>query len=97
MTEVIHQPGQQRFVVQEEDGSAEITYELLATNVVTITHTFVPPEWRGRGVAAALLIALLEWVEQEKRWIASQCSYATAFLAKHAKFNHLQPPANDHD
>lgn len=89
MAQIIHQPENQHFVQIEEDGTAEVTYTLSA-NVITITHTFVPAAWRGRGVAAALLKSLLHWTESQQHKVTSQCSYATTFLARHTEFKHLQ-------
>lgn len=89
MAQIIHQPENQRFVQIEADGTAEVTYTLSA-NVVTITHTFVPADWRGRGVASDLLKAILGWVDSQDHKVASQCSYATTFLARHAEFHHLR-------
>lgn len=89
MPPITHQPENQRFVQVEADGTAEVTYTLSA-NVVTITHTFVPAAWRGRGVAADLLKSLLHWVKSQQLQVASQCSYATTFLARHPEFKPLQ-------
>ena len=90
MTETTHEPSRHRFVLHEEDGSAEITYTLSSDRIVTVTHTFVPPEWRGRGVAALLMRALLAWIEQENLRVRGQCSYAVVFLDRYPEFGHLR-------
>jgi predicted GNAT family acetyltransferase len=51
---------------------------------MTITHTRVPPAIGGRGVAAELMRAALA-VAKEKGWsINPACSYAAAYMRKHA-------------
>ena len=89
MTEIAHEPSQSRFVLHEQDGTAELTYTV-SDHVVTVTHTFVPSEWRGRGVAALLMRALLGWVEQENLRVRGECSYAVVFLDRYPEFAHLR-------
>ncbi len=78
-----HDEAASRFVFTDADGEAVVDYER-AGDTVTITHTFVPPQWRGRGVAARLLETLVAWAEKHHLRVASTCSYATAWLAKRA-------------
>lgn len=84
MNLVRHDASASRFVLTEPDGEAVVDYEL-AGDTVTITHTFVPPQWRGRGVAARLLEALAAWADTHKLRVAATCSYAAAWLAKHPR------------
>lgn len=71
-----------RFLLSAPDGEAFLSYET-GREDATITHTFVPSEWRGRGVAGQLVRAFLAWAGDEGRRVESRCSYATAFLARH--------------
>ena len=89
MAEIAHEPSQSRFVLHEQDGTAELAYDL-STNVVTVRHTFVPTQWRGRGVAALLMRALLAWVERENLRVRGECSYAVVFLDRYPEFAHLR-------
>ena len=86
----LHDASAQRFVVAQPDGEAFLRYESAPT-AATITHTFVPPAWRGRGVAELLVRAFLTWAAQEGRHVESHCSYATAFLARHPELAPTRP------
>jgi predicted GNAT family acetyltransferase len=83
-----HHAAERRFAVTQADGEAFLAYDADNTSA-TITHTFVPPEWRGRGVAEQLVRAFIDWARSEHRRIESRCGYATAFLARHPE---LLPP-----
>jgi uncharacterized protein len=84
-----HHPAEHRFAVTQSDGEAFLSYDA-AQGSATVTHTFVPPAWRGRGVAELLVRAFLDWARKEGRQVESRCSYATAFLARHPE---LHPPS----
>jgi predicted GNAT family acetyltransferase len=53
------------------------------------THTFVPPELRGRGLAEKLVRAGLEQARTEGRRVVPQCSYVAAFIERHREFQDL--------
>ena len=79
-----HDPSARRFVITEPDGEAVMDYAEEGRGIVVL-HTFVPPAWRGRGVARQLFDALLAWADAERRPVASRCSYATAELARRGR------------
>lgn len=81
MNPVRHEAAASRFVLAEPDGEAFVAYER-SGETATVTHTYVPPEWRGRGVAARLLEALHAWAVENRLRVASTCSYASAWLAR---------------
>ena len=57
--------------------------------LVIFTHTFVPPELRGRGIAEGLVRAALKDVRLQGRRVVSQCSYVAAFIGRHPEFKPL--------
>ena len=85
---VLHETAAQRFVVQVEAFTAVAEYEL-ADGRVIFTHTFVPPELRGRGLAERLVRAGLEWARAEGRRVVPQCSYVATFIQRHAEYQPL--------
>ena len=64
------------------DGShAQLDYTL-SGDVMTITHTRVPPAVRGRGIAAELMRAAVSAARGAGWSVNPACSYAAAYLAK---------------
>jgi predicted GNAT family acetyltransferase len=77
--DVVHQPGQSRF--EAEEGQAVLTYEL-SDGVVAFTHTIVPPELSGRGIAGELATTAVAWARGEGLDIEPRCPYVRSWLAK---------------
>ena len=74
-----HQPEQHRFVCQLDHQTAVLSYQLL-NGSVNFTHTFTPPEFRGRGVSTALVQAGLSWARDQKLEIHASCWFVQKFL-----------------
>jgi uncharacterized protein len=71
------------------DGHLAVAEYLLKDDRVVFTHTFVPPELRGRGVAEALVRTALEEARQEGRRVVPQCSYVALFIRRNPEFKSL--------
>lgn len=78
--DVQHRPEQSRF--EAEGGEAFLSYEV-ADGVVAFTHTIVPPEHGGKGVAGALATTAVGWARGEGLDIDARCSYVRSWLEKH--------------
>jgi predicted GNAT family acetyltransferase len=52
-------------------------------------HTYVPPEGRGMGVAAALVDALIADAREQGFKIVPQCSYVEAAFRRHPEWTDL--------
>lgn len=61
----------------------------LADGRMVFTHTFVPPELRGLGLAEKLVRAGLELARAEGRRVVPQCSYVATFIERHPEFKAL--------
>jgi uncharacterized protein len=83
--QVQHDQAARRFEVRLGDDQAVLNYHL-QDGMFVITHTGVPPAWRGRGVAAALTQAALEYARQEGLPVVPACSYAAAYLQQHPEY-----------
>ena len=53
---------------------------------ITFTHTFVPPELRGRGIAERLVRTALEYAQSEQLRVIPACSYVAIFIQRHREF-----------
>lgn len=81
---VQHQTQQCCFIFQADGVAARLDYRLFQAEgqpAVDFYHTFVPPEFRGRGIAALLTSAALEWARQQQLKIHASCSYVARQLA----------------
>ncbi len=90
MSTINHDQSAQRFTTEVDAQHAELDYTV-AGSVMTITHTRVPKEIGGRGIAAELMRAALQVAARRGLSINPACSYAAAFMRKHA-----QPPDKVH-
>jgi uncharacterized protein len=73
----------------EVDGHLAVAEYLLEGDRVVFTHTFVPPELRGRGAAEKLVRTALEDARLEGRRVVPQCSYVALFIRRNPEFKAL--------
>lgn len=83
--EVQHQPEEQLFYVNFEDGQrAFLKYRRLgnraAQSAVDFWSTFVPESQRGTGLAAMLVDHGFDWAKEEGLHIETSCWYAAKRL-----------------
>lgn len=83
--EIRHEPAAGRFVL----GEAVAEYRLEGNRMI-FTHTFVPPEMRGQGVAAKLIHAGLEYARAGGKRVVPQCSYVETYLQRHPEYEDLR-------
>ncbi len=79
--EVIHSKEASLFEIQIDGHRAHLNYSIEAKNII-LHHTFVPPELRGRGLAAELAEAALRYAEDEGLSVVSRCSYIDRYLER---------------
>ena len=54
-----------------------------------MTHTEVPRALEGRGIAAALVQAALDWARAEGLKVRPLCSYVASYMRRHAETQDL--------
>lgn len=74
-----HQPELHRFVLSMDDAEAVLEYELSGQQINFI-HTYVPAEFRGKGLAEKLVRNALSWAKSQHYQIHASCSYVQRFL-----------------
>jgi len=82
MGTISHNPSAKQFTTEVDGRRAQLDYTLVGHNM-TITHTRVPPEIGGRGIAAELTRAALSTAQAAGWSVTAACSYAAAYMAKH--------------
>jgi predicted GNAT family acetyltransferase len=58
-------------------------------NQMVFTHTYVPTELRGRGIAQKLVRVALEYAQQHGYRIVPACSYVDVFVKRSPEFRAL--------
>jgi predicted GNAT family acetyltransferase len=81
-SEVVHVPAAGRFELRI-DGAVAVAEYKCGEGMLVCTHTFVPPELRGRGIAERLVRAALEYARAEGLRVVPACSYVAAFIERH--------------
>lgn len=85
---VRHNMAESRFEVTV-DGKLCVADYLLRDGEMVITHTFVPPELRGRGLAEQVVRAALEHARAEKLRVVPACSYVGVFIERNKEYQSL--------
>lgn len=85
---VKHNAAENRFESDVDGRLSVADYQIRGTEMI-MTHTFVPPELRGRGIAEKLVRVALEHARSERLKVVPACSYVDAFIKRHAEFRPL--------
>ena len=83
-----HNAAANRFEALVDGHLAVAEYQLDGDRMI-FTHTFVPPELRGRGIAEKLVRPALGWARAEKRRVVPACSYVATFIERNLEFRDL--------
>lgn len=82
---VHHNLADHRYEITADGKLAVAEYEF-ADGRQVFTHTFVPPEFRGRGYAEALVRAALNDAKAAGRQVVPACSYVAVFIQRNPEF-----------
>lgn len=85
---VRHNPAAHRFETSVDGRLAVCEYEDAGGRRV-FTHTLVPPELRGRGLAEALVRAALADARASGLKVVPACSYVARFVERHREYADL--------
>lgn len=70
-------------------GHLAVTEYVVEGGRMVFTHTLVPPELRGQGIAEKLVRAALEDARLQGRRVVPQCPYVARFLQRNPEFQSL--------
>lgn len=87
---IIHVPDRHVFECSVEGKTADIEYRPIHGGI-HITHTFVPPELGGRGIAGELAKFVLAYAREQGWKIETSCSYFSMYLHKHPEYQDIYP------
>ncbi|HVS31051.1 MAG TPA: GNAT family N-acetyltransferase [Thermoanaerobaculia bacterium] len=85
---VEHNQARSRFEATVDGRLAEAGYQLRPGQIV-FTHTSVPKELEGRGIAGEIVRAGLDYARGEKLGVVAECSYVSRFIERHPEYQDL--------
>jgi len=88
-TVIRHDADDRRFSTIVDRTKAFVEYERV-DDVLVVTHTWVPKEIGGRGIAGQLVRAALDFAREQGLKVRPQCSYADAWMQRHPDYDALR-------
>ena len=82
---VVHNTVAHRFEADLDGDLAMVEY-LRRGDQVVFTHTEVPPEHEGEGVASAIARTALAWARAEGLKVIPQCHFIAGFVEKNGEY-----------
>ena len=80
-----------RYVIRLPGGAeAEMTYTRREAGTIVADHTFVPPQYRGQGIAEKLVDRVIADARGEGFRIVPLCSYVAAQFRRHPEWADLR-------
>ncbi|MFD1261846.1 GNAT family N-acetyltransferase [Entomomonas asaccharolytica] len=78
--EIIHDAIEHQFKVNINEKCAYLAYANMGDRTIDCYRTFVPETLRGKGIAAKLTNAVLDYAEQNSLKIIPTCSYVEKYM-----------------
>ena len=86
---VKHNQADNRFEVDLGKDKAILIY-MIKAGLFVMLHTEVPPPFEGRGIAAQMAKAALEYARSEGYKVRSYCSYTTRYMERHPEYKEME-------
>jgi predicted GNAT family acetyltransferase len=83
--QLIHNERESRYEFHVEEFTPHIEYEIKEDKIY-LTHTRVPEELKGQGIARKLVLAVFEELSDSDYKIVPVCDYIKAFVDKHPEW-----------
>lgn len=84
-------PDQRRYEVEVEGRIGLVAYRLFG-QTITLTHTEVPEELEGRGIAGQLARFALDDARARGLRVAPLCPFVSAYIERHPEYQDLVAP-----
>ncbi|HMB91131.1 MAG TPA: GNAT family N-acetyltransferase [Rhodothermales bacterium] len=81
-----------RFEARVGDYLALADYTLTKQNMIVFTHTEVPPELEGQGLATKLIRTALDHARTQRLTVMPLCPFVKAFILRHPEYRDLVKP-----
>lgn len=74
------------------DGYVAVAQYKHLGNAIAFTHTEVPSELSGRGIAGILVRTALEGVRERGLAVVPFCPFVASYIRRHSEYEALVPP-----
>jgi len=83
----------EQMTLLNEDGAkmGHIHFAPVNCQLVNIDHVFTEPAFRGQGIAAKMMEALLEYLSKQEKKAILTCPFAQRYVAEHPEWSHILP------
>ena len=86
--EVIHNKEKKQFEMQLGDQIAMVKY-ILGSSEIIFTHTEVPEEFEGHGIASKIAKVAVEYSKAQGMRIRPLCPYMSAYIKRHPEYQSI--------
>jgi predicted GNAT family acetyltransferase len=80
--QIQHDPVKREFFTLIDGEKSYVAYCMLDPHTVDFYRTFVPDQFRGSGIAKALVDIALDYADQQRWRIIASCWYAAMVLKR---------------
>ena len=82
---VVHQPDQNRFMIDLGDDMAMVEYMQPGKNMI-FTHTEVPVQYEGQGIGNILAEYALNYAKEQGYKVQPLCPFIKAYVLRHPEY-----------
>ena len=85
---IVHNEEESRFETEVEELVSVVDYRR-RNNLFIVTHTGVPSQLEGRGIAGAITKALLDYIRENQVKVRPLCPYTKAYIKRHPEYDDI--------
>ena len=86
MEEVIHDQNGSRFYFTQNGKECYLRYEHTDKETIVIITTYVPNEFRGKGLASILAKRALEYAKENNLKVIPQCGFIRTYVERNREY-----------
>ena len=87
--EIQNNEGESQYETTVEGHKAVAAYDLEDPNRIVFTHTVVPEQLSGRGLANAIVKHALDDARRRNLTVVPQCSFVATYIKRHPEYEDL--------
>jgi predicted GNAT family acetyltransferase len=91
--QVKHDQKYQQFIINLGEDDAELAYSLPKPDVLDFTHSYVPENQRGKGLAEKLTQFALDYAAKNGKKIIASCPVVATYLERYPEYKKLLQPS----